>query len=63
MTKTADSDCDVCVVGGAGHVGVALALILADSGFKTLVLDVTKRPWKQWPLGVCLSLSKAAKRS
>jgi len=42
MTKTADSDCDVCVVGGAGHVGVALALILADSGFKTLVLDVNE---------------------
>ena len=42
MTKTADSNCDVCVVGGAGHVGVALALILADSGFKTLVLDVNE---------------------
>src|SRR5947208_15846376 len=42
MTKTADSNCDVCVVGGAGHAGVALALILADSGFKTLVLDVNE---------------------
>jgi len=42
MTKTPDGNCDVCVVGGAGHVGVALALILADSGFKTLVLDVNE---------------------
>jgi len=42
MTKTADSNWDVCVVGGAGHVGVALALILADNGFKTLVLDVNE---------------------
>ncbi len=42
MTKTADSNCDVCVVGGAGHVGVALALVLADNGFKTLVLDVNE---------------------
>jgi nucleotide sugar dehydrogenase len=42
MTKTPDGNCDVCVVGGAGHVGVALALVLADNGFKTLVLDVNK---------------------
>src|SRR5260370_9124294 len=42
MTKTADSNCDVCVVGGAGHVGVALALVLADNGFKTLVVDVNE---------------------
>jgi len=42
MTKTPDGSCDVCVVGGAGHVGVALALVLADSGFKTLILDINK---------------------
>jgi len=42
MTKTPAGNCDVCVVGGAGHVGVALALILADSGFKTLILDINK---------------------
>ena len=41
MTKT-DGKWDVCVVGGAGHVGVALALVLADKGFKTLVLDVNE---------------------
>src|SRR5260370_23625694 len=33
---------DVCVVGGAGHVGVPLALVLADNGFKTLILDINK---------------------
>jgi UDP-N-acetyl-D-mannosaminuronic acid dehydrogenase len=42
MTKTADGNWDVCVVGGAGHVGVPLALVLADKGFKTLVLDVNE---------------------
>jgi UDP-N-acetyl-D-mannosaminuronic acid dehydrogenase len=42
MTKTPDGNCDVCVVGGAGHVGVALALVLADCGFKTLILDINK---------------------
>ena len=33
---------DICVVGGAGHVGVPLALVLADSGFKTLILDINQ---------------------
>jgi UDP-N-acetyl-D-mannosaminuronic acid dehydrogenase len=34
--------CDVCVVGGAGRVGLPLALILADSGLKTFILDINK---------------------
>src|SRR5437764_7612181 len=42
MTKIPDGDCDVCVVGGAGHVGVALEVVLADKWFKTLVLDVNE---------------------
>jgi len=33
---------DVCVVGGAGHIGVPLSLVLAESGRKTLVLDVNE---------------------
>jgi UDP-N-acetyl-D-mannosaminuronic acid dehydrogenase len=33
---------DVCVVGGAGHVGIPLALTLADSGFKTVIFDINK---------------------
>jgi UDP-N-acetyl-D-mannosaminuronic acid dehydrogenase len=32
----------VCVVGGAGHIGVPLSLVLADSGRKTLILDVNE---------------------
>ena len=42
MIKATAHTYDVCVVGGAGHVGVPLALILADSGFETLVLDINK---------------------
>ena len=42
MTKTPAGNCDVCVVGGAGHAGFALVLVLADHGFKTLVLDINK---------------------
>ena len=37
---------DVCVVGGAGRVGLPLALILADSGLKTLILDINETALK-----------------
>lgn len=33
---------DVCVVGGAGRVGLPLALVLAESGLKTSILDVNQ---------------------
>ena len=42
MNKASRSKHDVCIVGGAGHVGVPLALVLADSGFHTLILDTNK---------------------
>jgi UDP-N-acetyl-D-mannosaminuronic acid dehydrogenase len=31
---------DVCVVGGAGHVGAPLATVLAARGFRTLIYDI-----------------------
>jgi UDP-N-acetyl-D-mannosaminuronic acid dehydrogenase len=31
---------DVCVVGGAGHVGAPLALVFARHGFRTLIYDI-----------------------
>ena len=34
---------DVCVIGGAGHVGLPLALTLADCGWRTVVYDVNER--------------------
>jgi UDP-N-acetyl-D-mannosaminuronic acid dehydrogenase len=33
---------DICVVGGAGHVGAPLALVLAKHGFRTLIYDVNR---------------------
>ena len=43
MTKeNRTASCDVCIVGGAGRVGLPLALVLADSGLKTLILDINK---------------------
>jgi UDP-N-acetyl-D-mannosaminuronic acid dehydrogenase len=33
---------DVCVVGGAGHVGAPLAMVLAQHGFRTLIYDINK---------------------
>lgn len=34
---------DVAVIGGAGHVGLPFALILADCGFKTCIVDVNQQ--------------------
>ena len=34
---------DVCIVGGAGHVGLPLGLVLADSGLNVRLLDVNGR--------------------
>jgi UDP-N-acetyl-D-mannosaminuronic acid dehydrogenase len=31
---------DVCVVGGAGHVGAPLALVFAKAGYRTLIYDI-----------------------
>jgi UDP-N-acetyl-D-mannosaminuronic acid dehydrogenase len=31
---------DVCIIGGAGHVGAPLALVLARHGFRTLINDI-----------------------
>jgi UDP-N-acetyl-D-mannosaminuronic acid dehydrogenase len=42
VSKASKSKHGVCIVGGAGHVGVPLALVLADSGFHTLILDINK---------------------
>jgi UDP-N-acetyl-D-mannosaminuronic acid dehydrogenase len=33
---------DICVVGGAGHVGAPLAVVLASRGFRTLMYDVNE---------------------
>lgn len=46
MKENAAPSCDVCVVGGAGRVGLPLALVLADSGFKTLILDINETALK-----------------
>src|SRR5260221_7430271 len=34
------SNYDVAVVGGAGHVGIPLSLVLADRGLRTLIYDI-----------------------
>ena len=37
---TDSSRYDVCVVGGAGHIGAPLAILLADKGLRTVIYDV-----------------------
>ncbi|HWE01596.1 MAG TPA: nucleotide sugar dehydrogenase [Tepidisphaeraceae bacterium] len=34
---------DVCVIGGAGHVGLPLAITFADCGLKTVIYDLNSR--------------------
>src|SRR6266851_10179775 len=36
----ANSSYDICVIGGAGHVGAPLATVLAARGFRTLIYDI-----------------------
>ncbi|MFT4587970.1 MAG: UDP-N-acetyl-D-mannosaminuronic acid dehydrogenase, partial [Limisphaerales bacterium] len=31
---------DICIVGGAGHVGLPLAIVFANHGRKTLIYDL-----------------------
>lgn len=33
-------DYDVCIIGGAGHVGLPLGITFADVGFRTLLIDL-----------------------
>jgi UDP-N-acetyl-D-mannosaminuronic acid dehydrogenase len=40
---TASTPHDVCIVGGAGHVGAPLAILLATKGLRTLIYDVNVR--------------------
>jgi UDP-N-acetyl-D-mannosaminuronic acid dehydrogenase len=42
VSKASKSKYDVCVVGGAGHVGIPLSLVLADRGQRTLIYDINK---------------------
>jgi UDP-N-acetyl-D-mannosaminuronic acid dehydrogenase len=34
---------DVCIVGGAGHVGAPLAIVCAKKGLSTIILDINKK--------------------
>ncbi|TAK92960.1 MAG: nucleotide sugar dehydrogenase [Verrucomicrobia bacterium] len=41
-SKTPKSKHDIVVVGGAGHVGAPLSIVLAKKGFRTLIYDISK---------------------
>ena len=38
--RTDHSDIDICVVGGAGHVGLPLAIVFADRGARVMIYDI-----------------------
>lgn len=43
VTASGKGRVDVCVVGGAGHVGLPLALVFASKGRRVLIYDVNQR--------------------
>lgn len=38
-----DTNVDICIVGGAGHVGLPLAIVLADKGHKVSIYDINEK--------------------
>src|SRR5271157_2585699 len=42
MTILMKSEYDVCIIGGAGHVGAPLSIVLADRGMRTLICDINE---------------------
>jgi len=38
-----DCDCDICIIGGAGHVGLPLALVFARAGKRVLLYDLNRQ--------------------
>lgn len=50
MTVSATSY-DVCVIGGAGHVGLPFGLICADSGLRTVIYDIDREKVRQIQAG------------
>jgi UDP-N-acetyl-D-mannosaminuronic acid dehydrogenase len=41
-SKSVRPSYDVCVVGGAGHVGAPLSIVLAQKGYRTLIHDISR---------------------
>jgi len=51
---------DVCVVGGAGHVGAPLSILLASVGMRTLVHDTNKQTMDMLATGTMPFIEKGA---
>jgi UDP-N-acetyl-D-mannosaminuronic acid dehydrogenase len=51
---------DLCIVGGAGHVGLPLALICADSGLSTVIYDIDAAKVRQIRAGEMPFLEEGA---
>ena len=53
-------DIDVCVVGGAGHVGAPLAIVLASKGLSTLIYDINAKSMETLAAGKMPFLEEGA---
>ena len=53
---------DICVVGGAGHVGLPFALVYADKGLTVAVYDISQAAVEQIRRGVVPFMEEGAER-
>jgi UDP-N-acetyl-D-mannosaminuronic acid dehydrogenase len=51
---------DICVVGGAGHVGLPLSIVFASKGFRALIYDVNSKALEQVSHGEMPFMEKGA---
>jgi UDP-N-acetyl-D-mannosaminuronic acid dehydrogenase len=51
---------DVCVIGGAGHVGLPLSIAFADRGLKTLIQDINAAALEPIEKGIMPFMDKGA---
>src|SRR5260370_20390784 len=51
MKNFSEGPYDVCVIGGAGHVGAPLSILMAARGLRTLVYDVNQQAMDQLAAG------------
>jgi UDP-N-acetyl-D-mannosaminuronic acid dehydrogenase len=60
MTQTTKSPYQVCVLGGAGHVGLPLAITFANANLKTLVYDINQKSLETIGQGIMPFLEEGA---
>ena len=51
---------DICVIGGAGHVGLPLSIAFADKGKRVLIYDINEKTLESINRGVMPFMEKGS---